>query len=123
GGFDETGGGSAGLRLASQKRKSEVWSGGVRASFDLGRWTPWVRVTADKERRDDPRLVTATPLTMLAIGSSYDIPAYRPDTSFSTASVGLTGLVTDHIGLSVAYTKITGRSGIKEDGITGVVSV
>ena len=48
-------------RIAS----SEVWSLGVRASYDFGDWTPWVRVTADKERRDDERLVSAVPLSMI----------------------------------------------------------
>jgi outer membrane lipase/esterase len=122
-GFDEADGGSAGLRLGAQKRKSEIWSGGVRASYALGQWTPWVRVTADKEKRDDERFVTATPLTLASIGSSYDIAAYRPDSSYTTSSIGINGLVTDRIALSVGYFKVSGRSQIKEDGITGMVSV
>src|SRR5690606_27768674 len=56
-GFDEAGGGAAGLRIHRQTRKSEVWSAGARASIDLGQWTPWLRITADKERRDDLRHV------------------------------------------------------------------
>ena len=64
-GFDETrrrGGATLTgmLTIGTQKRRSEVWSVGARASYDFGNWTPWVRVTADKERRDDPRFVTAT---------------------------------------------------------------
>jgi outer membrane lipase/esterase len=121
--FDETGGGAAGLRMQQQKRKSEVWSAGARASVDLGSWTPWVRITADKERKDDDRQVSATPLSMIAINSTYDIPAYKPDTSFVTGSVGLNGLVTPNVALSVAYYKVSGRSGIKEDGVSGVVSI
>jgi outer membrane lipase/esterase len=122
-GFDESGGGSAGLRLLKQTRRSEVWSGGVRASYALGQWTPWVRVTADKERRDDERFVTAVPLTMAAIGNTYDIPAYRPDTTFTTSAIGINGLVTDRIALSLAYFKVSGRSQVKEDGVSGMVSV
>ena len=121
--FDEAGGGAAGLRIQSQKRKSEVWSAGARASLDLGGWTPWVRVTADKERRDDVRLVSATPLSMLAINSTYDVPVYRPDTSYLTGSVGVNGLVTPNVALSLAYYKVSGRSGIKEDGVSGMVSI
>lgn len=122
-GFDEANGGSAGLRIANQKRRSEVWSAGARASFNLGQWTPWLRVTADKERKDDVRLVSATPLSMVAIGSSYDIPAYKADTSFVTGAVGINGFVTDKVALSFAYFKVAGRSGIKEDGLSALVAI
>ncbi len=121
--FDESGADSANLRMAAQKRRSEVWSVGARASMDLGNWTPWVRVTADKERRDEARLVTATPLTMIATGSSYDLPAYASDSTFTTASVGVNGWITNNVAVSLAYFKVSGRSGIKEDGVTGMVSV
>lgn len=122
-GFDEAGGGSAGLRLHEQKRRSEIWSAGVRASMALGQWTPWLRVTADKERRDDERFVSATPLSLAAIGNTFDIPAYRPDSTFMTTSVGLNGLITERIGLGVAYTHVSGRSGMSEGAATAVVSV
>ena len=122
-GFDEAGGGSAGLRIYEQKRRSEVWSGGVRASMELGNWTPWVRVTADKERRDDLRFVTATPLSLAAIGNKYDIPAYAADSNFTTAAIGLNGRVAPNVALSLGYFKVSGRSGIREDGATAVVSV
>jgi outer membrane lipase/esterase len=122
-GFDEQNAGAAGLRMYSQKRRSEVWSAGGLASYSLGQWTPWLRVTADKERKDDLRLVSATPLTMVATGTTYDIPAYAPDSSFVTSSIGINGLVTDSIALSFAYTKVSARSGIKEDGFTGLISI
>ena len=121
--FDEAGGGALGLRMQQQKRKSEVWSAGARASIDLGSWTPWVRVTADKERRDDVRLVSATPLSMLAINSTYDVPAYRPDTSFITGALGVNGLVAPNVALSIGYYRVSGRTGIKDDGVSGVVSI
>jgi outer membrane lipase/esterase len=121
-GFDESGAASSNLRIAGQNRKSEVWSAGVRASFDLGGgWTPWVRITADRERRDDERMVTATPLS-LTTGNSYDLPAYMPDKSFATGSIGIYGVVAQRIGLSLAYYKVSGRSGIKEDGVSGMLS-
>jgi outer membrane lipase/esterase len=122
-GFDEAGAGSANLRLHQQKRRSEVWSAGLRASVNLGSWTPWLRVTADKERRDDVRLVTATPLTLVAVGSSYDVPAYASDTDFMTASIGVTGLITPNVGLSVSAFKVSGRSGIDEGGVNAMVSI
>ena len=122
-GFDETGGGSAGLRLMEQTRRSEVLSIGARASLNLGQWTPWLRVTADEDRRDDLRHVSAMPLSMAAIGSTYDIPAYRPDSKYMTAAVGLNGMIAPNVGLSVGYYMIDGRNGSKEDGFQGMVSV
>ena len=123
-GFDESASmGSAGLRMASQKRKSEVWSGGVRASCNcIAGWTPWLQVTADKERRDDARFVTATPLSLIATNSSYDIPAYAPDTSYVTTALGINGLITPQVGLSISYMNISGRSGVKQDGVGAMVS-
>jgi outer membrane lipase/esterase len=119
--FDESGAGSANLHVAQQTRHSEVWSGGVRASLAMGAWSPWVRVTADRERRDDARFVTASPLS-LATGNSYDIAAYAPGRSFITSAIGLNGVIGDRITLGISYFNISGRSGIKEDGINGVVS-
>ena len=122
-GFTEEGGGSSNLRIADQKRRSEVWSAGVRASYELGGgWAPWVRVTADRERRDDGRLVTATPVS-LATGNSYDIPGYVSDTRYTTAAVGIRGAITPAIGVSAAYYRVSGRTGIEEDGFTGMVSI
>lgn len=122
-GFDESGAMAANLRIHGQKRRSEVWSGGIRASYNLGNWTPWLRVTADKERRDDDRHVSATPLTMLAIGSTYDIPAIRTDTNFTTVALGVNGMITPRIGLSVGGFRVTGRSGVEESGANAMVSV
>jgi outer membrane lipase/esterase len=121
-GFDESGGGASGLRLAKQKRKSEVWSIGGRASMDLGAWTPWVRVTADKERRDDVRMVSATPLSLIAINSTYDVPTYSPDSTWVTSSIGANGYFGRNWAVSLSYTRIDGRSNVKEQGISGIVS-
>ncbi len=121
-GFDESGGGASGLRLAKQKRKSEVWSIGGRASMDLGAWTPWVRITADKERRDDVRMVSATPLSLIAINSTYDVPTYSPDSTWVTSSIGANGYFGRNWAVSLSYTRIDGRSNVKEQGISGIVS-
>ena len=88
----------------------------------LGGWTPWLRVTADKERRDDPRVVSATPLSMVAINTTYDVPTYQPDTSWVTTSIGVAGRLAPKVGLSLVYTRVDGRTGIKEDGFSGMVS-
>ena len=120
--FDESGGGSVDLHIAQQSRASEVWSGGVRASYALGQWTPWARVTVDHDNRGDARFVTAMPISMAATGNSYDIPAYVPDRDSVTASLGVNGYFGDHIGLALAYYNISNRSGLKEDGFSGVLS-
>jgi len=121
-GFDEEGGGASGLRIHAQSRKSEVWSVGARGSMDFGNWTPWLRVTADKERRDDIRTVSATPLSLLAINSTYDVPTYKPDSSYVTWSLGVSGLIMPRVGLSLAYYKVESRSNVKEDGFWGTIS-
>jgi outer membrane lipase/esterase len=120
--FEEGGAGSANLRIGAQSRRSEVWSAGVRASMDFGRWTPWVKITADKERKDQARVVTATPIS-LASNNSYDVPALSFDNSFMTGSVGIRGMVTNNVGVSLAYYKVSGRSSISEDGVTGMLSI
>ncbi len=120
-GFDESGADSSSLRIMQQDRKSEVWSVGVHAAMDMP-WSPWIRVTADKERKDDVRYVTAVPITMIATNSTYSIPAYNFDNSYATISLGVRGHLWEKLGVSLAYYKVTGRSGIKEDGITGMLA-
>jgi outer membrane lipase/esterase len=119
--FDEDGAGSADLHIGAQARRSEVWSAGVHASMQMGAWTPWLRITADKERKDDMRFVTATPLS-LASGNSYDLPAVPTDTSFISGAIGIRGTIMERIGVSLSYYKVSQRSGIKEDGVSGMLS-
>jgi outer membrane lipase/esterase len=117
-GFDESAAdaGSAALRIYDQTRRSEIWNVGVRASMDLGGWTPWLRVTADKERRDDERFVGATPISLVAIGNRYDIPAYVPDNNFVVSSIGVQGHPMPNLGVSVAGYYVSGRSGSSTTG-------
>ncbi|HEY2629468.1 MAG TPA: autotransporter domain-containing protein [Usitatibacter sp.] len=119
--FDESGGESSNLHINEQNKSSEVWSVGVHAETTFNGWTPWLRITADKERRDDPRYVTASPLSLVS-GNSYDIQAYNGDSSFMSYSLGIRGTVAEHVGLSLAYYAVNGRSGIKDDGVTGMLS-
>ena len=117
-GFDEAAAqaGSAALRIYEQRKKSEVWSIGGRASLQLGAWTPWLQVTADKERRDDERFVSATPISMVAIGNKYDIPAYVADSTYVTSTLGVRGWLMPQLSLSAAVYNVSGRSGTKETG-------
>lgn len=120
--FDEGGAGAADLHIAQQSVHSEVWSVGARASYALERWTPWLRVTADHDNRGDARFVTAMPISLTATGNSYDIPAYMPKRDSVTAALGVNGSFGDRVGLSLAYYNVSNRSGIREDGFSGVVS-
>ena len=119
--FDESNAQSSNLHISEQNKSSEVWSFGVHAEATFNGWTPWVRITADKERKDDPRYVTASPLSLVS-GNAYDIPAYNPDSSFMSYSLGIRGTVAQQVGLSIAYYAVNGRSGIKDDGVTGMLS-
>ena len=121
--FDEAGAGSSNLRIFGQKRRSEVLSAGVKASFDVRGWTPWIRVTADEEQRDDARFVTALPLTVLGTNSNYDVPAFVGDTSYTTIAGGIRGWFTPNVGLSVSYYNVSGRSGMSEQGGNATLSV
>jgi outer membrane lipase/esterase len=121
--FDESNAGSADLRISSQTRRSEAWGVGVAASADLHGWTPWARVTVDRERRDDQRFVTAMPLTLVATGNSYDLPAYNADRDFWTLAAGVSGYVGPKVALGLNLYSIQSRSGIKDEGLGATVSV
>lgn len=122
-GFSEEGGGSAGLKIGNQKRRSEVGSLGARASYNFGAITPYVRVSADKERATSERFVTATPLS-LATGNSYDIAGYQAaDSSYITGVVGLRGTLESWIGYGIQYARVSSRKGVTEDSVAATVSV
>lgn len=122
-GFTEEGGGAAGLKIGNQKRRSEVAGIGARASYNLGAITPYVRVSADRERARDERFVTATPLS-LATGNSYDIAGYQPsDSSYITSVIGLRGTIEGWIGYGLQYSKVSSRKGISEDSVAATLSV
>ncbi|MBL8521916.1 MAG: autotransporter domain-containing protein [Betaproteobacteria bacterium] len=121
-GFSETGAGSAGLKILDQRRDSQVSSLGVRASLALGNWTPFLRISEDKENRGEERFVSANPLTVTS-GNTYDIPAYSPDGKWTTATLGIRGKLADRVGLSVVYHKVSSRQNIKQDGVAASVAV
>src|SRR5579862_147763 len=111
--FDESNAMSSDLHISQQDKNSQVWSVGLHAEADFGGWTPWVRISADKEKKDDPRFVTASPLSLVS-GNEYDIPAYNADSSFTSYSLGVRGTVMQQVGLSLAYYAVNSRQGIKD---------
>jgi uncharacterized protein YhjY with autotransporter beta-barrel domain len=120
--FEESNAGSANLRIAEQNLRSEVWGIGAHVSGNFAGWTPWARVTVDRERKNNDRVVTATPLS-LATGNSYDLPAYSPDRDFVTTSVGISGWLAPKVLLGVNGYHVSGRSGAKDEGIGATLAV
>lgn len=117
----EAGAGSANLKILKQERNSTVTSAGLRASLDLGKLTPFARVTYDQEQRGSPRDIGATPLSV-ATGNVYTMPGYVGDERWSTATVGLRGVVGQRLGFSLAYSAVQGKSGVKQDGFAANVA-
>ena len=109
------------LKISAQDRNSNVTSVGARASFKLGSWTPFARISYDQENKRDPRMVSASPVTITQ-GITYDIPGYVPSKSWSTGTIGIRGNITDQIGLAVVYSSVFGRDNVKQDGVTANVS-
>ncbi len=119
--FTETGSGSADLNIFQQGRRSRVNSVGLRASAAFGNWTPYARVTVDKETLNGERFVTANPVSVAA-GLSYDIPGYRGDESWVTGTIGIRGKITERIGVSLAYSAVSSKQNVKQDGVTAGVT-
>ena len=120
-GFTESGSGSADLNIFQQGRRSRVTSIGLRASAALGNWTPYARVSVDKEASNDERFVSASPVSVAA-GLSYDIPGYRGDESWVTGTIGIRGKITERVGVSLAYSAVSSKQNVKQDGVTAGVT-
>jgi len=117
----ESGAGSADLKIMKQSHNSLVTSFGVRASLDLGRFTPFIRYTSDAEQKSTPRMVSATPVSVAA-GNTYSIPGFVGDERWSTVTVGVRGTLTDRLGLSLVYSAVQGKSGAKQDGFAANIA-
>ena len=120
-GFTESGAGSADLNIFQQGRNSRVGSFGVRASAAMGNWTPYARVSVDKDSANDERFVSANPVSVAA-GLSYDIPGYRGDDSWVTGTIGIRGKINERVGVSFAYSAVSSKQNVKQDGVTAGVT-
>jgi outer membrane lipase/esterase len=112
---------STDLIIDSQSRRSRVLSAGLRASIKVGSFTPYARVSFDKDEANEFRTIAASPVTV-AQGIWYDIPAYQGDSKWVTGVIGIRGNITQNIGLGLSYTTVSSKAGVKQDGVTGVVS-
>ena len=119
--FTESGAGSADLKIFEQNRTSSVVSVGLRASAAMGNWTPYARVSVDKDQSNKDRFVSANPVSVAA-GLTYDIPGYKADNTWVTGVIGIRGKLTDRIGVSVAYTAVSSKQNAKQDGVTAGVT-
>jgi outer membrane lipase/esterase len=86
-GFTESGSFTA-LSFDSQTRYSAVTSIGYRASFDVGRWQPFIQLTWDHELVSNDRMVTASLTTIAA--PSYSMPAVALGSDWATGTLGTT---------------------------------
>ena len=105
------------MNIFQQERKSRVTSFGLRASADFGNWTPYARVSMDKERSNNDRFVSANPVSVAA-GLSYDIPGYKGDDSWVTGVVGIRGKITDRLGVSLAFSKVSSKQNVSQDAVS-----
>ncbi len=112
---------STDLKIGEQNRSSRITSIGGRASIDIGKWTPFARISLEQEGARDERFVSASPVT-IAQGISYEIPAYRPGKKWGAATLGLRGSITDQISLALIYSGTFSRTNVKEDGFTANVA-
>ena len=87
----------------------------------FGNWVPFARASFDRDAKKEDRFVSANPVTVNT-GTYYDIPGFKPDPNWVTASVGVRGKLADRLGLSVVYTGISGKTSIKQDGVSASVS-
>jgi outer membrane lipase/esterase len=124
-GFSESGSAqgvlSTDLKIGQQNRDSQITSLGARASFDLGNWTPFARVSVEQERKREERLVTATPLS-IAQNLAYEIPGYRPGRKWGLVSLGVRGSFTDRISMAIVYTGTFSRTNVKEGGVAANIT-
>ncbi len=123
-GFTENAGAtplSTDLKISEQNRSSQVSGIGARASFDLGQWTPFARVSFEQENKRGERLVTASPVTITQ-NISYDIPGYRPGKSWGLATVGVRGNLSDRISASLIYSGTFSRTNVSEGGVAGSIA-
>jgi outer membrane lipase/esterase len=120
--FTEEGAGSANLRIGEQKRTSLVTTLGLRASGTFGMFSPYARVTYNKENRNDDRFITASPAALATI-NAYQLPAYTQDDTWGTAVIGVRGNVSPDVSLGLSYYTVFSMSNIKQQALTGSVVV
>jgi outer membrane lipase/esterase len=120
--FDESGAGTANLRIGQQTRNSLVTTLGLRASGTYGMWMPYARVTFDTESNNDGRVINASPLALTS-GNAYQVAAYQQDDTWGTAVVGVRAKVAENVVVGLSYYTVFSQSNVKQQSLFGSVVV
>ncbi|MEP7206306.1 MAG: autotransporter domain-containing protein [Casimicrobiaceae bacterium] len=106
--FSERGASSTTMSFDQQRRQSGIASLGWQVAGTLGTWRPFARASWELETKDGERTVTAS---VFGMGGSFTVPAYRPDRSYGSFTVGAS---TD-VGRVTAFVTAAATAG-KSDG-------
>lgn len=121
-GFSESNGGSAGLSYASQKRNSAVGSIGYQASYDVGSYLPFARVTLDHDFKKNNRVISASSLSVPFSGS-FELPAAAPDRTYGTVVLGVGAKFAPTISGSLALSAQVGQDNVRNYGLQATLSM
>ena len=112
GGFTETGSFTS-LRFDDQTRDSLISGLGYKATYDLGRFRPYVQAVWNHEFAAD-RTVRASLTTIEA--PSYEMPAVKLGRDWATATVGTTVNISNAFTGLASFTAQAGQTGVTTYG-------
>jgi outer membrane lipase/esterase len=112
GGFTETGGFTS-LGFGDQTRDSLISGLGYKATYDLGRFRPYVQAVWNHEFAAD-RTVRASLTTIEA--PSYEMPAVKLGRDWATATVGTTVSISNAFTGLASFTAQAGQTGVTTYG-------
>jgi outer membrane lipase/esterase len=111
-GFTETGGFTS-LAFGDQSRDSVISGLGYKATYDLGRFRPYVQAVWNHEFAAD-RTVRASLTTIEA--PSYEMPAVKLGREWATATVGTTMNISNAFTGLASFTAQAGQTGVTAYG-------
>jgi outer membrane lipase/esterase len=112
GGFTETGSFTS-LAFGGQSRDSLISGVGYKASYDLGRFRPYVQAVWNHEYASD-RTVRASLTTIEA--PSYEMPALKLGRDWATGTLGTTMNISNAFTGIASFTAQAGQTGVKTYG-------
>jgi outer membrane lipase/esterase len=112
GGFTESGSFTS-LAFGDQTRESLISGVGYKASYDLGRFRPYVQAVWNHEFASD-RTVRASLTTIEA--PSYEMPAVKLGRDWATGTLGTTMNISNAFTGIASFTAQAGQTGVKTYG-------